>query len=340
MFNTHPNKRKQWPYKRDGDGYTISSSRLNHNLSPEQVAELMLRRPELRLTDNPTNVQLSQILVATPEDFYAQELFQLIARDGLRKAIVADDEFWGNYPPKGSISYPSDFRTLAKMPTGDPTGIADSQMTGNLGFLGITRSGKTSNLMCLLSYREMLKSIGVVAFVKKRELRHLVTLPRLSELIVTFKIEELKLSLFQPPPCVPEQIWCNEVTRIFAHSYGRYSAQRLMGQILINLMANRPKGTYPTIRQLAKEINEFRPRFGMREAAYKESILWCITDLLNCTGCIWDYSYSNFLEHLYSEAGLRIIEAEALAQEHLTFIATYFMRWLYMKRIYAGEYCK
>lgn len=338
MYNTHPSKRKQWPYKRDGDNYFISSSWLNQNLSPEQVAKLMAKRPKYRLRDNPHNVELSSLLIGTPEDQHLQELFQLIARDGLGKAIVADDEFRGNYPPKGSISHPSDFRTLATMPTGDPTGIADSQMTGNLGFLGITKSGKTSNLMCLLSYSEMLKGVGIVAFVKKRELRHLTTLPNLSELIVTFKIEELKLSLFQPPPCVPEQIWCNEVTRIFAHSYGRYSAQRLMGQILINLMANRPKGTYPTIRQLAKEINEFRPRFGMREAAYKESILWCITDLLNCTGSIWDYSYSNFLEHLYSGAGLRIIEAEALAQEHLTFIATYFMRWLYMKRTYAGEY--
>jgi len=338
MFENYPNKRKHQPYKRGSGKYETDNCQRDRNLTPEQVANLMKNRPELRLRDNPANCELAELAVGMPEDIYIQDLLQQVANDASGRVIFTDDEFLENYPPKGSIVYPRDFRALATMPTGDPTGIADSQTTGNLGFLGITKSGKTSNLTKLLSYPELLKGTGIVAFVKKRELRHLATIAGLSDLIITFKIEELKLCLFQPPPYVPEQIWRNEVTRIFAHSYGRYSAQRLMGQIIMNLMANRPKEVFPTIRQLAQEINEFKPRFGMREAAYKESILWCITDLLNCTGCIWDYSYSDFLEHLYSEPGLRIIEAETLASEHLTFIGTYFMRWLYLKRTYAGEY--
>jgi hypothetical protein len=93
---------------------------------------------------------------------------------------------------------------------------------------------------------------------------------------------------------------------------------------------------YPTLRQLAEALNDFRPRFGLREAAYKESILWVLTDLLNSVGRIFDYSSSDFLKCLFSEPGLAIIELESLSQEHLTFIVTYFMRWLYFKRLYTS----
>ena len=88
-------------------------------------------------------------------------------------------------------------------------------------------------------------------------------------------------------------------------------------------------------------LDVFKPRFGMREADYKASIIWCIIDLLNNTSIqghsIWDYSSSTFLLEFYTTPGLCIIEAEALPQEHLSFIATYFMRWLYFNRVYSGD---
>jgi hypothetical protein len=102
-----------------------------------------------------------------------------------------------------------------------------------------------------------------------------------------------------------------------------------------------PEGVYPTLRQLVVVLDAFKPRFGMREGDYKTSILWCVKNLLNCTSTggnsIWDYSSSTFLPELYSTPGLCIIEAETLPQEHLSFVATYFMRWLYLKRVYAGQ---
>lgn len=337
MFETRPNKRKQWFYNRSDGGYVGSNSRRSHNLSPKQVAEFMLNRPEYRLGDNSSNVELAQLLVGRQEDQHLQDLFQLIVHDGLGKAIVADDEFFGNYPPKSSISYPNDFLSLGTMPTGNPTGVLISQLTGNLLLIGRTKSAKTSLLTVMLSYPELLSKVRVVVFAKKRELRELAIKPHLRELVITLKLEELILCYFQPPSGVPEPAWNNESTKIFAQCYARYAAHRLMGEKVNELMAHHPKHVYPTIRQLVNILNEFRPRFGMREAGYKESILWCLTDLLNCTGRIWDYSYSDFLEHVYSGPGLCIIEAEALPQEHLTFIATYFMRWLYLKRTYNEE---
>jgi hypothetical protein len=297
----------------------------------------MLKRPELRLADGPGNLQLAQLLMAIPEDEHLQELFQLITRTQVGQTIICDDPYLEAYPPKGSIIYPSDFLCLATMPTGDPVGVIISQLTGNVLFIGRTKSSKTALLTVLLSCPQLLKNARIVVFAKKREIRDLSTIPELRDLIITFKLEELVLCYFQPPAGVLETAWNNEITRLIAQCYGRYSAQRLMGDKVRELTAKHPDGVYPTLRQLAGVIDAFKPHFGGREAAYKDSIEWCLKDLLNSTGSIWDYSYSDFLEQLYSQAGLCIVEAEAVPPEHLTFIATYFMRWIYFKRIYAYE---
>ena len=336
MFENQLNKRKQQPYKMGGDKYRNSSWPPSQYLNPEQVAELILKRPELRLADNTATVQLAQLVMSTPEDPHAQELFQLIVRDSLGKAIVAEDEFLGNYPPRGNLLYTNDFLSLGTMPTGDTTGIIINQLTGNVLLVGRTKSAKTSLIADLLSYPKLLQTVRVVVFAKKPELRDLATIPQLRGLIITFKLEELILCYFKPPDGVPEPAWNNESTEIVGQCYARYSAQRLMGDKVNELMTNHPEGVYPTVRQLVEVLDKFRPRFGMREAAYKESILWCLKSLLACTGTIWDHSYSLFLEELFGSPGLCIIEAEALPQEHLSFIATYFMRWLYLKRIYTN----
>lgn len=337
MFRNKKTKSKKQPFKKEGGGYSPKSFLHQKGLTSEQVAKLVLNRPELRLTDSEASIQLARLLVAAPEDQHLQELFQLVARNQSGKAMVAEDEFLGSYPPKSGICYPSDFLALGFMPTSDPVGLMINQLTGNMLLVGRTKSAKTSLLSVLLSYPWLLKTVRVVVFAKKRELRDLATIPQLKSLVITLKLEELILSYFQPPDGVPETAWNNEVTKIVAQSYNRYSAQRLMGEKVKELMTDHPEGAYPTIRELIQVLERFRPRFGMREAGYKESILWCLKDLLNCTGEIFDYSYSSFLKHLYSEPGLCIIEAEVLTQEHLTFLATYFMRWLYLKRLYKGK---
>jgi len=344
VFENLGNKQPLRPGKRYRNGYQTNHLMPGLYLTAEQVAELMLRRPDLRMGGNAGNAELAELLMGNPDDRHVQELFQLIAQDQVGQAIVADDEFFGAYPPKGSIVYPDDFLALWTMPTGDKIGIIISQLTGNVLLVGPTKSAKTSLLTILLPFPELLKTVRIVAFVKKQELRHLATIPHLHDLIIVFKLGELVLCYFEPPPGVPEEAWNNESNRIFAQCYERYSAQRLMGEKVAELMANHPEGVYPTLRQLVVVLDAFKPRFGMREAAYKESVTWCLKDLLNCTrvggnsgASIWDNSSSTFLPELYSTPGLCIIEAEALPQEHLSFVATYFMRWLYLKRVYAGE---
>jgi hypothetical protein len=251
--------------------------------------------------------------------------------------LTSNDVWWGNYPSLGSLTYPADFLSLGQMPTGDRIGLVIDQLLRNLGILGPTGSGKTTLMAVFLSHPLLLQTTRVVVFVKKPELRHLATIPELGGLVTVFRRGDLAFCLTEPPGGVPESSWTNEYVRLIAQSYARFSAQRLLGDIVNDLMANHPAGAYPTLPQIAEVLDAFKPRWGSREAQYKESILWVVKDLLNCTGGMWDYSSSDFLENLFQTPGLAIIELQDLPSEHLMFLATYVMRWIYFKRLYEGN---
>jgi hypothetical protein len=240
MFNDHStmDKRRR----------LFSRAAADHNcnvvprgFTPQEIASLLYEHPELGLAHDPASRQVIQMLATDTEDRDLQEMFAFIVKNRYQQFIASGDVFWGNYPPRGGIVYPADFIALAIMPTSDPTGLARSQLTGNVAFLGPTKSGKTTLLSILLSYPELLKSTRMIAFVKKYELRHLATVPALRDLILIFRLQELALSYFQPPGGVPEQAWNNESTRLPAQCYARYSAQRLMGEMVNELMAVHPK---------------------------------------------------------------------------------------------------
>jgi len=330
-------KRPNGLYKHFRDALDSKQPEVRKNLSLERIAELLSKHPELRLEDDPSVLQLLQMVLADPEDADAQEMLALIIDEKRREAISSGDVFWGNYPPAGSTQYPEDFIGIGMMPTNEPVGVVLSQLQRNTLLVGPTGSGKTTFLKVLLCNRKLLSSVRVVVFVKKRELRDLLTVADLSGLVTIFRMEDPKLAFSQPPPGVKDIVWANELSKIFAQSYGRFSAQRLMNIKLCELMAKRPSDSFPTLQQLVQVLEELRPHFASRENLYKESVLFCLNDLLECTRPIWNYGSSNFLEVLFSSPGLAVIEVETIPQEHLTFLATYFMRWIYCKRLYSGK---
>ncbi len=304
--------------------------------SAEEIARLMRDHPEYRLLEDPFTCQLIQMVLAEPDDLDTQELLSERIRAHQLAFLGSGDPFWGNYPSPGGLTYPSDFIPLGQMPTGDNVGLVTSQLPLNVGFLGPTGSCKTSLLAVFLSNPLLLQSARVIVFVKKPELRNLASIPQIAHLMCILRRDDLMFSIMEPPPNVPEEAWINEVVRLIGQCYGRFSAQRLLGDIVNKLMANHPQQVYPTLRQIAEVIDSFKPRWGSRQAGYQESISYVLRDLLNCTGSMWDYSASNFLEVLTSGVGLAVIELVDLPQEHATFITSYVMRWLYFKRLH-GE---
>jgi hypothetical protein len=310
--------------------------------SSQQIRLFLEKHLELRMKDNPAHMQLARLACADSSDPDAQEMLQTVIEQKSREAFESGDVFWGNYVRPDSVSYPSDFVEVGTTRFNTKVGFGASQTTGNIAFVGKTKSGKTSNFIGgLARNRPFLENNCLVAVVKKREMRELSVLPEVGDLVTVFKTEELKFSLLKPPPGVPEHAWGNEITRLVAHCYGRFSAQRLLSDIIADLLLHHPVGVYPTLRQIIEALEKFKPRFGLREASYKESILWCLKSLLTSTRCvdgsgIWDFSSSDMLDKLYSEPGLKIIEAEAVPQEDLTFVTTYMMRWIYFKRVFGG----
>jgi len=307
--------------------------------SPETIGQLMRDHPEYRLQDDPLTWQFIQMISADRDDLDAQELLTEHIHLHQLAFLSSGDAFWGNYPTPGSLIYPSDFLQVGQIPNGDAIGLVISQLPGNVGVLGPTRSGKTSLLgHVFISNPHLLHSACIIAFVKKPELRHLVTVPQIGSRVLGFRRGDLAISCLKKPSTqVPEGAWSNEFVRLIAQCYARFSAQRLLGDIVNDLMANHPEGVYPTLRQVAEVLDALKPRWGSRETGYKESLSYILRDLLNCTGSMWDYSSSNFLEVLTSTPGLAIIELEDLPQEHFTFIVTYVARWVYFRRLYGGQ---
>jgi hypothetical protein len=292
--------------------------------------------PELRLQDDPFILQLIQMAVADPDDPDVQELLANRISDLQIAALSSGDRFRGNYPIPGSLTYPADFLPLGQMPTGDAIGLVIDQLPLNVGVLGPTGSGKTSLMAELLSNPFLLQTVLVILFARKPEIRNLAAIPQIRSMIQIPRKPDLMFSLFEPPENVPKTAWNNEVVRLIGQCYARFAAQRLLGDTVSELTTNHAEGVYPTLRQVAEVVDALKPRWGSREAQYKESVSWVLRDLLNCTGSIWDYSSSTFLDVLTGTPGLVIFELEDLPQEHFTFIASFVMRWLYFKRLYGG----
>lgn len=302
--------------------------------SLEMISRLRSQRPELRLEQDPMAKLLIDILSVDPNNLDAQERLAALIDQKQAEYLASGDVFWGNYPTPGSTTYPNDFIGVARMPTGEPAGFCLSQTPCSIVVPGMTGSGKTSLIKTILLSPTLLRDTRVIAFVRKRELRHLASLANIAHLVLTFELNDLRLSFCQPPPGVSDQAWCTESARFLAQSYGIFTAHRLMTDAAAKLLEHHPENVYPTLRQLLEFLEQHKPRDHFRDAQYKTSIVTCLTDLLNCTGTIWDYSASDFLKVLFTTPGLAIIEATALGQQHLTFLATYMARWLFMWRVH------
>ena len=320
-------------FKEDED---LAKSSNQKGLAPEKIVKLFNEHPELRFVDDLSYTDLAQMTITDPDDEDFQEMLAFVIDIKQKEAMASNDRFRGNYPPQGSTNYPPDFITLGQMPTNEPVGFARRQICRNILFIGPNGSGKTTALKIPLSDPELTQNSCVIVFGKKRELRGLIELSSTLGTVVVFRLGEFPLQFFQGPDVVTDPVWSNEISKTFGHCYERLSAHRLMNLKLCEMLANRPPDSYPTLRQLIEVLENLKPRFNSRELLYKESILFCLNDLSTALGDATEYSSSNFMNTLFSKPGLKIFEVETLAQEHLSFVANFFMKWIYCKKLYSS----
>ncbi|OHB49695.1 MAG: hypothetical protein A2Y10_05935 [Planctomycetes bacterium GWF2_41_51] len=299
-----------------------------------ELASLLTDRSDLRLNDNPANIELIKMAMDDPADKDCQEIIDIVVNRQTKLFATSGDCFWPNYPAKNHLIPPDDFIQLIQMPTGDLFGWTISQLCRNALVIAPTGQGKTTFVKNPLSNPKFLQNARIIAFCKKREFRGFLCVPQLYGLVNILRLNELQLPFCQPPDSVSTKIWNNELSKITASCYGKMSSQRYMNIKSNELQDTCPAGNYAKLRQFVEYLENQKCHPSTRENLYRESILFSLQDLHENTEGIFDYTNSNFLEVLFSTPGLAVIEAETLASEHLNFLITFMMRWEYCKRLH------
>jgi hypothetical protein len=303
-----------------------------------KIWELM-HAPAFRLADNPGNIALAEHLMVNPHDPYLRELFDKVLEEQLTKFTTSGDPFWGNYPPKGALRLPRDNTILIGfMPTGEAFGIPIFEREGHVGIAGPTRQAKT-NLLRIIIVQAVLKGCCVVAMTHKpNELPGLMTLPVLRGICRVLRWTELILALLEPPPGVPRLVWAVQVVDLIARCFGLLASRRLLLGSASNLYLKNAIEDL-NLDRWARYLRGFETGRGLREEGYKESAWWVLETLHLSTGAeqsIFRYLRSNFLQRLFSQPGLTVIEGTGLPSEIFAFIVVYICRWLYLWRLFGG----
>ncbi len=298
----------------------------------------LLQTPELRLADHPGNIALFQQAAINPEDHYLRELVEQVVENQIAEWVTSGDPFFGNYPPKGSLTLPRGI-LVGVMPTGDPIVLPFGANAGHLGIHGPTRKGKSSLLRFTVPQLVRLGACVVLMTHKPREFASLMGLRALRELSQLLYCYEMMLALTEPAPGVPKDKWAVDLVDLLARNYSLFASRRLLLGSLNNLYDKSPLESI-NLERWCNYLRGFETGRGLREQGYKESGWWTLQTLYISTGGkegIFAYSRSNFLEKLFSRPGLTVIEGQSLPPEHFSFLSTYMVRWLYMKRLYGGQ---
>ncbi len=231
--------------------------------------------------------------------------------------------------------------TLACMPTGDYFGFPIGEHEGHVGIHGPTRRGKTNLIKIIVRQAVILDCCVVVMTHKPGEFSGLLGDPALQGMSRVLRWTDLMLAFLEPPPGVPRLVWAVQVVDLFARTYSLFASRRLMLGGITSLYGKNDPETL-NLSRLARYIKGFESGPGFREQGYKESITYTLGALLTSTsngdsGSILDYSRSDFLQRLFSERGLTVIEGHGLPTEHFAFLVAYMTLWLYMWRLFGGE---
>ena len=294
----------------------------------------LLKRDELRLQDDAWFGHLVELMSVCNDayiDSYLAEILNQHVEARELQAQLSNDPFLGKYPPKGSIELNENAVIVGGMPTNDPIIFPDGRRTGNTVLCGPTGQAKTSGLEFALP--QIALGSRVVAFDRKKRLRHLAALPFLAKHAVVLDFEELMLAMLEYAPGVEDEVGNIDIVDQIARSYNLFASRRILLGSLDRYCWKKPRGE----RHLGGwvgELQAFQPGKGFREAGYKEASFWVLHTLNRSTMGVLDYLQSDFLEKLFDGTGLVVIEAPKVPAEHLSFVWSYISRWIYTKRRY------
>ncbi|MCF7955251.1 MAG: hypothetical protein K9M75_05575 [Phycisphaerae bacterium] len=295
------------------------------NFTTGQIKQVM-QDPKLRAQDCPQLMMIANHLLINPNDDYLQECFIQMVR-GRAEIVGQAGPLYLNCPPKGAILTEGPAVGVGILQTGDTFPFPCNRASAGTIVTGLPGSCKTTLAMIIL-IQLILSGVQAIVWDIKATWRKLLSFPPLAERVIVFSIHDIIVALLQPPPGTGQHEWTNRFVKVFAQAYARISAQRILRQVIDELLAFCPPGCWPTPKMMIERLKKLQLK-NFREKEYISSILWTLIDLDNHFPNSFEFTSSNFLENLYDMPGkLIIIEDEGLPVQHWNFLISLFNEWI------------
>jgi len=295
------------------------------NASPRhkaKAARLVDEANEFGALDDPQILGLMQALVAAPWDAQLLRFVEDALQPYRLQNVLAPDLF-RPYPSSSDSCLDQGDIVLGEIrETGLLWRLAIKDLTHLLA-TGATGSGKTFFSNGFL--RQIVRYLPVIMVtLKESDARLLVDPPVFHQ---AFKVEELKLSLFTPPPGVSEAGWHRDVAELICKIWGLQLSRSVLHQAcdeLRHLYAEYSKHKGAPYSFTPKILHKMLKR---KRSKYGESICAAIEILCRSTGDIFEHSQGYPVDQLLVRQSTLLIIASLSNDQVGRFFVDWLMLW-------------
>lgn len=282
---------------------------------------------------NPTDMRLLEILAGlTPEDNKLREYISFVGQQQVSQLTgIENDPFIENYPPLDTVLTDGRFINIGQMATDDTLPFPLDKVAAGTIVVGLPGSGKT-NLSKIKIVQLVSSDICVVVWDTKGTWKNLAQIPELQNKTIVLKPNDIKWSLLQPPPKTSLHEWANRITNLIAQAYERISAQRMLREVIDELLKDSSDKCYPTPRVLIQKLNSLKLK-NFKDKDYASSLLWVLKDIDQHFQDCFEYTQSDFADRLFSQSGrLIIVENQGMPIQHWNFLVCLFEEYNFVAR--------
>lgn len=277
-------------------------------------------------------------LLYNPEDKLLRGVFEQMRQEKeIEDALHPDRKF---QPAKEDLDYAEDVIELFPAEhTNCLIPFPVSRIPNHIAIAGPSGSGKT--ICCKNLIVKEAGKVTILAFDgAKEQLRNLANAEGLENkgIVRVWKWFEFKIAALQPEWKTRLAGHVNTLMRNIEYSYGLAASARFGKDNLKKLyerygiVEGKKEQPYPTLRQWLDFMISVKPR-DEAERRYRATFSKALSDLIDSTAEVFDVSYSEYLDELFRQGTINVIEVHGLPFEALSFFITFITDWLFARRL-------